>query len=99
MAHTSKKAIREALKPMSRELLNGGQPASIEFMGYRVECRRLYNAPGSLISWSPDFSIIARDADQERAVIGGKLSEVVDALHRTQGMRRDGFKFIKNEAA
>jgi len=99
MAHFSKKTIRQTLAPMSRALLNGERPAPIEFMGYRIECRRLYNSPGSLISWSPDFSVIARDADQDRAVMGGKLSEVVAALHRTQTMKRDGFKFIKNEAA
>jgi hypothetical protein len=92
----TKKVIRETLAPLSRALLAGERPKRIKFMGYEIGCRQLYNQPGQIGPvWKPDFVVYANDPDKQRLVMGGSLTETVDALHCTQGLPRNGFFFVK----
>lgn len=99
MTTLTKKEIRAVLAPMSRELLAGGRPKPIKFMGYTIEICRLNNGHGCTgPAWNPAFTVIAHDPDKKRAVMGGNLTETVERLHWSQGQVRDGFFFTEKAA-
>ncbi len=81
----TKKSIREALAPMSRELLAGKYPRPIDLMGLKITCERLYNARGCPgYAWNVSFSALDPkiNAPIGRIVHGGNLSTIVDQLYR-----------------
>lgn len=88
MAKLTKKAIRAQLAPLSKALLQGAQTVQrCEMLGLKIECRRLYNAPGCVGPvWNPDFTAIdpSINAPTGRAVHGGNLDTITDQLWRRQ---------------
>ena len=79
----TKKSIRALLAPMSKALLRGATTQRIEMMGLKIECERMYNAPGQTgFAWHPHFTALdpTINAPVGRTVHGGNLDTIVDQL-------------------
>jgi hypothetical protein len=80
----TKKAIRSTLVPMSKALLKGAPTQRLEFLGLKIECSRLYKAPGQIgYAWHPHFAALDPNINAPigRIVHGGNLSEITDQLY------------------